>query len=120
MKQCTGTLNSQNLDAPLWVEEGIAGGLSTFEIRNGKGRWGQPKQDHVDYLNYKGLQPTKDFLLPLRTRHCIKLDTFYPQAWAMVHYFMFGNGGKTEKSLICFYLNWAKKAPRMPWNQPLE
>lgn len=105
-------LNSQNLDAPLWVEEGIAEVFSTFEIRNGKGRWGLPKQDHVDYLNYKGLQPTKDFLFATQDEALHKLDTFYPQAWAMVHYFMFGNGGKNREKFNLFLSELGKKSTK--------
>lgn len=105
-------LNSQNLDAPLWVEEGIAEVFSTFEIRNGKGRWGLPIQVHVDYLNYKGLQPTKDFLFATQDEALHKLDTFYPQAWAMVHYFMFGNSGKNREKFNLFLSELGQKSTK--------
>jgi hypothetical protein len=107
-------LRSQNLNPPLWLEEGIAEVFSTFIIRNDKGRWGLPIQAHVDYLNYKGLQPTRDFLFATQDEALHKLDTFYPQAWAMVHYFMFGNGGKNREKFILFlselYKNSTKNA----------
>jgi tetratricopeptide (TPR) repeat protein len=105
-------LNSQNLNIPLWVEEGIAEVFSTFEIKNGKGRWGLPMQAHVDYLNYKGLQPTRDFLFATQDEALHKLDTFYPQAWAMIHYFMFGNGGKNREKFNLFLTELGKKSTK--------
>lgn len=103
-------INSQNFDPPLWLEEGIAEVLSTFEVKHGKGRWGLPIQPHVDYLNIKKLQPTREFLIASQDEALHKLDTYYPQAWAMVHYFMFGNRGKNNEKFSGFLSELRKTA----------
>lgn len=95
-------INSRNFDPPLWLEEGIAEVLSTFEVKHGKGRWGLVIQAHIDYLNVKKLQPTREFLLASQDEALHELDTYYPQAWAMVHYFMFGNRGKNMQKFSNF------------------
>ena len=95
-------LNSQSVDLPLWLDEGFAEVLSTFEFKHGKARWGLPIQSHVEYLNYKSLQPTRDFLLASQDEALNELDTYYPQAWAMVHYFLFGNRGENRSKFYAF------------------
>jgi tetratricopeptide (TPR) repeat protein len=105
-------LKSQNFNAPLWLEEGIAEVFSTFKTRNGKGRWGLPIKAHVDYLNYNDLQPTRDFLFVTQDEALHKLDTYYPQAWAMVHYFMFGNGRKNREKFVLFLTALNKKSTK--------
>jgi tetratricopeptide (TPR) repeat protein len=113
-------LKSQNLNAPLWLEEGIAEVFSTFEIRNGKGRWGLPIQAHVDFLNYKGLQPTKDFLFATQDEALHKLDTYYPQAWAMVHYYLFGNSSKNRVKFNLFMSELGKKTTKEAFESAFE
>ena len=102
--------HSRNFNSPLWLEEGIAEVFSTFEIKNDKGRWGLLIQSHVDYLNYKRLQPTREFLLASQDEALNELDTYYSQAWAMVHYFMFGNGGKNREKFSAFLSDLRKKS----------
>lgn len=94
--------HSQSVDLPLWLDEGLAEVYSTFEIKHGKARWGMPIQSHVDYLDYKDLQPTRDFLRASQDEALDELDTYYPQAWAMVHYFLFGNRGQNRKEFSAF------------------
>ncbi len=86
---------------PLWFSEGIAEVLATFEAKNGKGRWGRVIQNHVDYLGYRGLVPLDQFLRKSQDEalHGAAADTYYPEAWAFVHYLLFGNNG-TQRSKL--------------------
>jgi hypothetical protein len=102
-------LKSQSFDPPLWLEEGLAEVYSTFEVKRGKARWGLPIQSHVDYLDYKSLQPTREFLRASKDEALNELDTYYPQAWAMVHYFMFGNRGENRKTFSVFLSELGRK-----------
>ena len=103
-------LNSQSYDFPLWLNEGLAEVFSTFEVKHGKARWGLPIQSHVDYLNYKSLQRTRDFLRATNEEALNELDTYYPQAWAMTHYFLFGNRGENRSKFSTFLSELGKKS----------
>src|SRR5262245_54949816 len=89
---------------PLWFAEGLAEVLSTFEVVDGKGRWGQPIADNVEYLSYAGLLPMEDLLRASQddALHGGGRDKYYPQAWAFVHSLMFGNGGADSGKLAAF------------------
>ena len=89
---------------PLWFAEGIAEVLSTFEVVDGKGRWGQAIADNVSYLAGDGLLPMEDLLRASQDEalHGNERDKYYPQAWAFVHYLMFGNGGADARKLAAF------------------
>ncbi len=89
---------------PLWFAEGIAEALSTFEIVDGKGRWGQAIEDNVAYLSGDGLLPMEDLLRASQDEalHGNERNKYYPQAWAFVHYLMFGNGGADAPKLAAF------------------
>jgi hypothetical protein len=86
---------------PLWFAEGIAEVFSTFEVIDGKGRWGQAIDDNVAYLRDDGLMPMEDLLRASQddALHGSDRDKYYPQAWAFVHYLMFGNGGSDSSKL---------------------
>ena len=89
---------------PLWFAEGLAEVLSTFEVVDGKGRWGQAIADNVEYLSYSGLLPMEDLLRASQddALHGGGRDKYYPQAWAFVHSLMFGNGGVDSGKLAAF------------------
>jgi len=89
---------------PLWFAEGLAEVLSTFEVVDGKGRWGQPIADNVAYLNHSGVLPMEDLLRASQddALHGAWRDRYYPQAWAFVHSMMFGNGGADAAKLAGF------------------
>jgi hypothetical protein len=93
--------SASNTPSPLWFSEGIAEVLATFEARDGKGRWGRSIQNHVDYLGYRGLVPLEQFLRKSQDEalHGPAADTYYPEAWAFVHYLLFGNNG-TQRSKL--------------------
>jgi hypothetical protein len=89
---------------PLWFAEGLAEVLSTFEIVDGKGRWGEAIDDNVAYLAYSGLMPMEDLLRASQDEalHGAGRDKYYPQAWAFVHSLMFGNGGADSGKLAAY------------------
>jgi hypothetical protein len=89
---------------PLWFAEGLAEVLSTFEVVDGKGRWGEAIDDNVGYLTYSGVMPMEDLLRASQDEalHGSGRNTYYPQAWAFVHSLMFGNGGADSRKLAAF------------------
>jgi hypothetical protein len=78
---------------PLWFSEGLAEVLSTFRSTGGKGRWGEAIDDNVAYLSYYGAMPIEELLAASQDEALHGNKRYYPQAWAFVHYMMFGNGG---------------------------
>ncbi len=93
-----------NTPQPLWFAEGLAEVLSTFEIRDGKGRWGAVIDGNVAYLSYAGLLPMENLLRATQddALHGSERDQYYPQAWAFVHSLMFGRGGADAGRLAAF------------------
>jgi tetratricopeptide (TPR) repeat protein len=93
-----------NQPQPLWFAEGLAEVLSTFEVVDGKGRWGRPVGDNVRHLAETGLLPMQQFLQASQddALHGDAGDQYYPQAWAFVHSLMFGNGGVAADRLAAF------------------
>jgi tetratricopeptide (TPR) repeat protein len=89
---------------PLWFAEGLAEVLSTFEVVDGKGRWGRPIEDNVHDLAQRGLLPMEQLFRASQDEalHGSARDQFYPQAWAFVHSMMFGNGGANASKLTAF------------------
>jgi tetratricopeptide (TPR) repeat protein len=87
--------------SPLWFSEGIAEVLATFEAKQGKGRWGRAIPSHAEYLSYRGLVPLEQFLRKSQDEalHGPAADTYYPEAWAFVHYLLFGNNGAQRGKL---------------------
>jgi hypothetical protein len=95
---------ASDVPQPLWFAEGLAEVLSTFEVVDGKGRWGRAIGDNVAYLSDSGLLPMEDLLRASQddALHGEARDKYYPQAWAFVHYLMFGNGGADSPKLAAF------------------
>jgi hypothetical protein len=77
---------------PLWFAEGLAEALSTFTVVDGKARWGEVIVDDLAYLSDSGLLPMETLLQASQddALHGEERDKYYPQAWAFVHYLMFG------------------------------
>jgi hypothetical protein len=88
---------------PTWFDEGIAEVYSTFEVVDGKGRWGAPIQNNVDYLTSVGLLPLDEFLRMSQDEALHGSPKYYPVAWAFMHYLMFGNNG-VERSKLAEFL----------------
>jgi tetratricopeptide (TPR) repeat protein len=80
---------------PLWFAEGLAEVLSTFTVVDGNARWGEVIVDDVLYLSHSGLLPMQALLQASQddALHGEERDKYYPQAWAFVHYLMFGQRG---------------------------
>lgn len=96
--------SASSMPAPLWFSEGIAEVLSSFRALDGKGRWGEALEDNVGYLQYAGLLPMEDLLRASQDEalHGRENRRYYPQAWAFVHYLMFGNRGTQATKLYEF------------------
>ena len=97
-------MSASDGSSPLWFSEGLAEALSTFNVRDGKGRWGEAIDPYVEYLRYVGFQPIDEFLRASQDEalHGSDSDTYYPQAWLLVHYLLFGNGGVEREKLSMF------------------
>jgi hypothetical protein len=91
-------------ELPLWFSEGFAEALSTFRVVDGKGRWGEAIDGHVQFLGFYGLSPLGDLLRASQDEalHGRASSRYYPQSWAFVHYLMFGNGGTQRAKLASF------------------
>jgi tetratricopeptide (TPR) repeat protein len=94
--------SASDVELPLWLEEGLAEVLSTFEVASGKGRWGTPPPGYVDHLNYIGLLPMEQFLSLSQDAALHGSGSYYPQAWAFVHYLLLGNNGAERGRLEQF------------------
>jgi hypothetical protein len=94
--------SASEVEAPLWFQEGLAEVYSSFEVVGGKGRWGMAVQENVDYLSYYGLMPVEELLRASQDEVLHGMDKYYPQAWAFVHYLMFGNLGAERPKLQAF------------------
>ena len=94
-------LSATASQAPTWFEEGIAEVFSTFEVKSGKARWGTLIPEHVSYLSAAGLQPLDEFMR-LSQDEALQKDRYYPEAWLLVHYLMYGNGGTGRSQLQQF------------------
>jgi hypothetical protein len=75
---------------PLWFSEGIAELFSTFEVADGQSKWARPIAEHLDYLQFAGLQPMAEFLEVSQDQAMHANATYYSQAWLFVHYLTFG------------------------------
>jgi len=88
--------SANTMAQPLWFSEGFAEVFSTFEVKGGKGRWGEAIPEHVAYLNQFGLQPLEAFFSVRQDDALHGNKRFYPQAWAFVHYGLFGDRGERQ------------------------
>ncbi len=91
--------SGDDVASPTWLEEGLAEVFSTFEVVNGKGRWGNVAQNNVDYLGAYGLLPLDEFLRMSQDEALHGSPKYYPEAWAFVHYLVFGNNGAERARL---------------------
>jgi hypothetical protein len=91
--------SGDDVASPTWFEEGLAEVFSTFEVVDGKGRWGTAVQVNVDYLSAYGLLPIDEFLRMSQDEALHGSPKYYPEAWAFVHYLVFGNNGAERGKL---------------------
>lgn len=93
------------VNAPPWFDEGLAEFFSTFAPQSErKFRIGIPIAWHIMTLRDRDLLPLKTLLTVDRKspyyNETDKAGIFYAQSWALVHYLMFGNGGKRQPQLL--------------------
>jgi hypothetical protein len=91
-------LSANDVGRPIWFEEGLAEALSTFEVEDGKGQWGHAVLENLNYLRQYGVRSVKEFLRASRDES-LRIDGYYPEAWAFVHYLIFGNNGAQRSNL---------------------
>ena len=91
--------SASGIKLPLWFNEGYAEVLSTIEVRDGVAQWGRAIPGHVQLLRDQGLRPLREFF-ELGQDEALHGDSrYYPQAWAFVHFAVFGGTGAHQKSL---------------------
>lgn len=95
-------LSASDTANPMWFEEGLATAFSTFEVKNGKGYWGAPLEGYVAYLNTRGLEPMDQFFRLSQDEALHGSSAYYPQAWAFIHYLIFGDAGAQRGRLATF------------------
>jgi hypothetical protein len=77
---------------PRWLETGLAEVFSTFDVRGGHVRWGEPMPDHLALLRERGVIPLEEFLDHPEAVVARDGDArrYTAQAWALTHVLFFG------------------------------
>jgi hypothetical protein len=89
---------------PKWVDEGLAEFYSTFEEADGGKRYkiGLPLEYHLATLSRNGAYPLLPFLQDDGRSTTIddryRANIFYAQSWALIHFFLLGDGGRWSKA----------------------
>jgi len=87
-------------DLPLWFSEGVAEYYSTFEVSGMDIRIGVPVARHIEQL-LASPRIDVDDLLATTARDpdddVLERESFYADAWLLVHYLMHGDPGWPEK-----------------------
>ena len=89
---------------PGWVDEGLAEFYSTFEEADGGTRYkiGLPLGHHLATLQRNGPYPLLQFLQDdgrsMAIDERFRVGIYYAQSWALIHFFMLGDGGKWTKT----------------------
>lgn len=89
---------------PRWFAEGLAEALSTFEVVDGQGRWGNVVEENVAVLRRDGVPPIGELLGASQDETLLGPggDRCYAQAWTFVHRMRFANGGADAARLAAF------------------
>lgn len=89
--------------APLWLHEGVAVALSTFEVRDGLAKIGAPHPLYGRQVKAFGPLPVADLVVVepdgLDYRDVPASVQFYASAWALTHYLMFAEKG-AQRGLV--------------------
>jgi TPR repeat protein len=87
-------LNARDARYPLWLNEGLAELFSTFRIADGKVVLGEPKNQHVAFLQQNALWPLARLFAVTREspdyNEDARMGIFYAESWAFTHYLVFG------------------------------
>ena len=89
-------------NVPVWFNEGLAEYYSTFTISDDqKVVLGSPISNHVYLLRESKMLPLRTlFEVDHKSAHYNERDKrgiFYAQSWALMHYFIIGKAGRSEK-----------------------
>lgn len=86
---------------PLWLDEGLAEYYSTFSVNGDKVSIGRPVHEHVRWLREQPLLPlARHFAVGHRSpeySESTRQGSFYAQSWALVHYFLAGDGTRRQQ-----------------------
>ncbi len=92
---------------PVWLSEGLAEVFSTFRQEDGSVRWGTDLPAHVRLLRTEPMIPFERFLFLTRDDSLFnesdRSGMFYAQAWAFVHYLMFGQRDGSSHALSDYF-----------------
>jgi len=86
------------VSAPPWLVRGVAELMSSTSVREKELRVGRPLQNSLDTIRQRALVPLDEFLGARYGASSwlsgeLQIETFDAQAWAFVHYLLFGEQG---------------------------
>ncbi|MBA2619663.1 MAG: tetratricopeptide repeat protein, partial [Acidobacteria bacterium] len=92
---------------PPWFNEGLAEYYQTFKIDGDrKVTLGAPQTNHLALLRQNKLIPFETFFNidddSMHEQSDDKVELFYAQSWALMHYLINGNGGAQQKQMYRF------------------
>lgn len=95
-------------DAPSWFNEGLAELYSTFggSEQDNRHLLGRPITHHLEFVRHRTLLPLDQMLTAEGAAKFLRDSStvrgFYAQSWALVHYFVIGEGGRRASALVRF------------------
>lgn len=91
---------------PIWFNEGLATMFETFELNRGVVTFGNPQYHRWMFMKYQASWiPMKEFLSDQTDYHHNKESVHaHSQAWALMHYFIFGKKDNMAKLEQYLYL----------------
>lgn len=102
---------------PLWLHEGVAIALSTFEVRDGQARLGAPHPVYTRYVRAAGPLPVADLVTVeadgLDFRDRAVTTQFYASAWALTHVLLFAEMGARSNLLARLVAEHARTPGRL-------
>jgi hypothetical protein len=96
--------STPEVSQPAWLEAGLAEVFSTFDIRGGHVRWGEPMPDHLALLRERGLIPLREFLDDPDAVVARDGDArrFTAQAWALTHLLLLGGDAERRERVAAW------------------
>jgi len=100
---------------PLWLEEGLAAVFSTFKTKKDRAYWGDEIEESKEIIQRVGTFEISNLLSIIPQDQVFtdktKVEVFYAQAWALVHYLMFGKKEGTRSALTEYMNAWQNDLP---------
>lgn len=100
-------ISKHSATIPNWYNEGLATMFETFELSNGKITFGNPQYHRWMFLKHEANWiPMREFLFDQidYIHNNDELTHAHSQAWALMHYFIFGKEGNMAKLGQYIYL----------------